>query len=129
MTTGIMESVGLAAITEILERSGLMYLSEIWHIELRKNPRRFFNANGTFQKLQKRYLIQKLNLVPVNPRIYVAIIDMIMIWRMSPPTWKNREKPDAMIYTWRDFVTQIINLVISRHHLATKIIIVNDPCN
>ena len=55
-------------------------------IELRKNPRRFFNGNGTFQKLQKRCLIQKLNLVPVNPRIYVAIIDMIMIWRMSPPT-------------------------------------------
>ena len=69
------------------------------NIELRKNPRRFFNANGTFQKLQKRYLIQKLNLVPVNPRIYVAIIDMIMIWRMSPPTRKNREKADAMIYT------------------------------
>ena len=70
-------------------------------IELRKNPRRFFNANGTFQKLQKRCLIQKLNLVPVNPRIYVAIIDMIMIMitNMCTPTRKNREKPDAMVYT------------------------------
>ena len=70
-------------------------------IELRKNPRPFFNANGAFQKLQKRYLIQKLNLVPVNPRIYVAIIDMIMIMimNMCTPTRKNREKPDAMVYT------------------------------
>ena len=29
-----MESVGLAAITEILERSGLMYLSEIWRYRI-----------------------------------------------------------------------------------------------
>ena len=30
LTTDIMESVGLAAIIEVVERSALMYLSEIW---------------------------------------------------------------------------------------------------
>ena len=88
-----------------------------------------FNGNCTFQKLQKSKLIQKRNLVPVDPSVYVAIVDMGMICRMSTPTWKDWEKADATVYTWGSFVTKIINLVISRHQLATKIIMVIDPNN
>ena len=58
-----MESVRLAAITEIVERSGLMYLSEIWQYRITEESSSVFNANGTFQKLRKSYLIQKLHLV------------------------------------------------------------------
>ena len=67
--------------------------------------------------------------MPVDPRIYVALVDMGMIWRMSTPTREDREKADATVYTWGDLVTKSINLVISRHQLATKIIMVNDPYN
>ena len=48
---------------------------------------------------------------------------------MPALTREDRKKADAKVYTWGDFVTKIINLVISRHQLATKIIIVNDPYN
>ena len=36
----------------------------------------------------------------VDPRAYVAIIDIGMIWRMSTPTREGREKADATVYTW-----------------------------
>ena len=65
----------------------------------------------------------------VDTRVYVATVDMGMIWRMSTPTREDREKADATVHPWGDFVTKIINLVISRHQLATKIIMVNDPYN
>ena len=52
-----------------------------------------------------------------------------MIWQMSTPTREDWEKDDATVYTWGDFVTKIINLVISRHQLDMKIIMVNDPYN
>ena len=54
---------------------------------------------------------------------------MGMIWRMSSPTREDREKADATVYTWGDFITKIINLVIARHQLATKVIMVNNPYN
>ena len=54
---------------------------------------------------------------------------MGMIWRMSTPTREDREKLDASVYTWGDFIRKIINVAISRHLQATKIIMVNDPYN
>ena len=67
--------------------------------------------------------------MPVDPRVYVAIVDMGMIWQMSTPTQEDLQKVDATLYTWGNFVIKIINLVISRHLLTTKIIMVNDPYN
>ena len=69
-----------------------------YNIELGKKS--VFKGNGTFQKVQKSKLIQKLNLVPVDPRVYVAIVDMGMIWQISTPTREDREKTDATIYIW-----------------------------
>ena len=48
---------------------------------------------------------------------------------MSTTTREDREKAGATVYIWGDFVNKIINLVISRHQLATKIIMVNDHYN
>ena len=54
---------------------------------------------------------------------------MGIIWRMSTPTREDQEEADTTVYTWRDFVTKIISLVISRHQLTMKIIMVNNPYN
>ena len=122
-----MESVGLAATLEIVEKSGLVNISEILQYRITEEFLSIFKANGTFQKEQKSKLIQNLNLVPVDARVYVVIVDMGMIWRRSTPTQLDRQKADATVYTWEDFITKVINLVFSRHQLATKIIMVNDP--
>ena len=106
-----------------------MNLSEILQYWITEKFLLVFKANGTFQNVQKNKLIQKLNLLPVDPRVYVAIVDMGMIWQISTPTREDQEKTDATIYIWGDFVTKIINLVISRHELVTKIIMVDDPYN
>ena len=63
-----------------------MNLSEILQYQIMEQSLSVFNGNGTFQKIQKSKLIQKLDLVPVDPRVYVAIVDMGMIWRMPNPT-------------------------------------------
>ena len=54
---------------------------------------------------------------------------MAMIWQMSTPTRKDRKKAHATIYTWEDFVTKIINVIIPRHQLVTKNIMVKYPYN
>ena len=119
MTTSIMKRLGLAAIMETVEKGELVNLSEILQYRIREKSLSVFKANGTFQKVPKSKLIQKLNLVPVDPRVYVAIVDMGMIWQIFTPTREDREKTDATIYICEDFVTKIINLVIFRHELAT----------
>ena len=63
-----------------------MNLSEILQHQIMEEFLSVFNGNGTFRKIQKSKLVQKLNLVPVDPRVYVAIVDMGMIWRMPNPT-------------------------------------------
>ena len=79
VTAGIMERAGLAAIIETVEKGGLVNLSEILQYRITKESLLVFNANGTFQKVRKSKLIQKLNFVPVDPRVSVAIVEMVMI--------------------------------------------------
>ena len=67
--------------------------------------------------------------MPVDPRVYIAIVDMRIIWQMSTPTGEDQEKPDAKVYTWRDFATKIISLIVSIYQIATKIIMVNNIYN
>ena len=81
-----MERLGLAAIMETVEKGGLVNLSEILQYRIREKSLSGFKANGTFQKVQKSKLIQKLNFMTVDPRAYVAIVDIGMIWQISTPT-------------------------------------------
>ena len=123
MTEDIIDSVGLATIREIAENKGFVNLSEILQYWIMEEPLLVFNANGNFQKVQKSKLIQKLNFVSVDARVYAAIVDMGMIYsypRRSRKTWCYNLHLGG-------FVTKIINFVISRHQLATKLIMVNDP--
>ena len=91
---------------------GLIEILQCWIMEEFVSV---FNANDTFPKVQKSKLIQKRNLVLVDPKVYVAIVDMGMIWWMSTPAREGQEKADPMVYTCAHFVTKIINLVIYRH--------------
>ena len=107
-----MESVVLASIIEIVEKN--ITISNQGRILIR------FIADGTFQNVQRSKPIQKLDLVPVYPRVYVATVDMGMIWLVPTPTREDQEKADATACTQRYFATKIINLDISRHQLAAK---------
>ena len=80
MTTGIIESVGLATINEIAENKGHANLSEKLQYRITEESLLIFNANGNFQKVQKSKLIQKLNFVSVDARAYIAIADMGTIY-------------------------------------------------
>ena len=122
-----MESQGLASIIEIVEKSGLVDLNEIMKHRITEESLPIFNANGTFRKVQKSKLLEKLNFQPIQLDEYVALIDMGMIWRMATPTVEDREKADGTVYTWGDYVSKIINLITSRHPDAIKLILVNDP--
>ena len=94
------ERVGLAVIIETAEKSGLVNLSEILQYWIAEESLSVFNANGTFRKVQKSKLIQKLSLLPVDPRLYVAIVDMGMIRWMSTANGEDREKANATFYSW-----------------------------
>ena len=124
----VMESQGLASIIEIVEKSGLVDLNEIMKHRITEESLSIFNANGTF-RVQKSKLLEKFNLQPIQLDEYVALIDMGMIWRMATPTVEDREKADGTVYTWGDYVSKIINLIISRHPDAIKLVLVNDPYN
>ena len=91
VTSGIMESVGMTAIIEIVKKSGLVTLSKKLQYRITLSV---FNANGTFWKVQNSKLIQKLKRVLVVPRVYVAIIDLGTLSRMATPTQEDHEKSD-----------------------------------
>ena len=44
-----------------------------------------------------------------------------------PTVGEDREKADVTLDTWGDYVSKIINHIISRHPDAIKLILVNDP--
>ena len=48
-----MESVGLPAIIEVVEKSGLVNVTEILQYWIKEESLSFFNANGTFRKGKK----------------------------------------------------------------------------
>ena len=86
------------------------------------------NYNGTYRKTQKSQLLQKLCLQSVNlQEPYTALIDMGMVWRMATPTSEDRQKPDSTQYTWSDYVSKVVNIILARHVRADRIICVNDP--
>ena len=68
---GIMESVGLAAIIQVVEKSGLIDLVEVLQYRITEESLSVFNANGSFRKVQKSKLIQKLKLLPINSELYI----------------------------------------------------------
>ena len=88
-----------------------------------------FNANGTFGKVQKSKLVRKT--IPCTCRSKGICSNR---WHgnnlanvYSYP--RRLRKSWCYGFTWEDFVTTIISLIISRHQLATKIIMVNDLYN
>ena len=60
------------------------------------------------------------------PSTYTAIIDMGLIWRLSSASKEDREKTDGTKFTWGDFAEKLIQLMLSRHGNAERIICVNN---
>ena len=51
---------------------------------------------------------------------------MGLIWRLATPTSEDKEKQDNATYTWGNYVGKLVEVVISRHKKAKRIICVND---
>ena len=77
-----------------------MNLSEILQYQITAESLSVFNESGSFSKVQKSKLIQRLNLVSLDPRVYLAIVGTGMIWQMPTPTQEDQEKVDTMVYAW-----------------------------
>ena len=69
------------------------------------------------------------HLVPIKISAYVVIVDMGIIWQMFTLAREDREKADITVYTCGNFVIKIIHLIISRHQLVRKMIMVSNPYN
>ena len=95
---GEMERGALAAIVDLVEISNLVDLTQIMKHRITAECLPIFNANGTFRKVQKSNLLEKLSLNPVNaPRLYTALVDMGLIWHLATPIPEDREKLDGRV--------------------------------
>ena len=57
------------------------------------------------------------------------MVDPGMMWPFATPTAEDRDKGDGFPYTWDDYTSKIVSLILARHADATTIICVNDPYN
>ena len=125
---GEMERGALAAIVDLVEISNLVDLTQIMKHRITAECLPIFNVNGTFRKVQKSKLLEKLSLDPVNaPQFYTALVDVGLIWHLATPTPEDREKRDGTVFTWGDYIDTVICIVLNRHADAQCIIWVNDP--
>ena len=122
-----MERQALACVVNLAEESGGVHLEDILQYRVTEECLSLFNSNGTMRKTQKSKLLRTMSLVPVPaPRIYIAIVDMGLLWRLAIPSIEDREKPDGSIYTWFDYGEKMLSLLMARHRKACQIICVND---
>ena len=95
-----MESRALASVVNLVDVSGLL-LPELMKHRVSEQCLTLFNANGTFRKIQKSKLLQKLALQPLDVNSYVALVDMGMMWHLASPTAEERVKSDGSPHTCR----------------------------
>ena len=81
-------------------------------------------------KTVKGKLLELFNLNPITeePKDYVSIVDMGLIWRLATPTSEDREsrKRNGSEYCWSDYLDKLCAIIYSRHANACLIILVND---
>ena len=122
-----MERSALSAVVELVEISGGFELEDVLQHRVTEECLSIYNVNGTLRKTQKSKLMEAMTLndkpEPVN---YTAVIDMGLIWRLASPTTEDRQKPDGTTYTWGDYAQKLVELVITRHKKAVRIICIND---
>ena len=58
---------------------------------------------------------------------YIALIDMIMIWRVATPSAKDRQTQYDTSYKRLDYIQQLISIILGRHSKAEQTNCVNDP--
>ena len=95
-----MERQVLLCVVNLVEENGGVDLEEILQHRVTEECLSLCNSNGTMRKTQKSKLVRIMNLVPSPaPRMYIAIVDMGLLWRLAIPSTEDREKPDGSIYT------------------------------
>ena len=125
-----MERQALACIVNLVEESGGVDLEEILQHRVTEECLSLFNSNGTMRKTQKSKLVGIMNMVPAPvPQMYVAVVDMGLLWRLATPSTEDREKSDGSIYTWLDYGEKLLSLLMARHKQACQIICINDQYN
>ena len=127
MKQGEMESRALASVVNLVDVGGLLSLPELMKHRISEDCLTLFNANGTFRKIQKSELLQKLTMQLLDVNSYTALVDMGMIWCLASPTAEERVKSDGSPYTWGDYTEKIVSILVARHVGATTIICINDP--
>ncbi len=131
MKVAQMERSGLAALLELVERSGIIQLELALQGRVTEECLSLYNVDGSMRKTAKSKLLEMFTLVDQvaeNPRDHVSLVDMGMIWRLATPTPEDREarKRDGSEYCWSDYLYKICAIIISRHIDAQLIILVND---
>ena len=81
-----------------------------------------FNVNGTMRKTQKSKLVDALNMEVINP----APKEYIHCRRLSTPSLEDRERSDGTSFTWKDYASNVFDVILSRHRYASQILLVND---
>ena len=103
-----MEQSALKAVINLVEVSELVNLPELLEHRVIEECVALFNSNGTYRKMQKSELMQKLSLQPVDlQEPYIALVDMGMIWRMATPTAEDWQTQDGNPYKWSDYVQKV----------------------
>eukprot|EP00112_Aurelia_sp_Birch-Aquarium-sp1_P024471 Seg7765.2 transcript_id=Seg7765.2/GoldUCD/mRNA.D3Y31 product="hypothetical protein" protein_id=Seg7765.2/GoldUCD/D3Y31 len=87
-----------------------------------------FNINGTMRKAVKAKLCECFTFKEAkashSPKI--ALVDMGLLWRLAMPSKEDREKVYGSAFTWGDYASKLLDMVIQRHPHASSYHLVND---
>ena len=88
-----MERMGLAALIELVEGSGMIQLESALEGRVTEECLSLYNVDGSMQKTAKSKLLELFNLDPIAeiPLGHVSLADMGLIWRLAIPTPQDRE--------------------------------------
>ena len=116
----------LVGTIDLFIKSDQEFGKTIFEHRITENLLFIFNSNGTITKCQKSKILQKIHLKSVSYSEYIAIVDMGLLWRLPAPFSADREKGEGTVYTWKDYVGKVFEIILTRHPSASMIITVNN---
>ena len=75
----------------------------------------------------KSKLVDKISMVIIDMNECIDNIDMGLIWCLASPTVEDLEHTGDIDFTWREYASKILCLIIGRQLKASTIALVNDP--
>jgi hypothetical protein len=92
-----MENRALASVVNLVG-SIIISLSDIMKHCITEESLPLFTGEGTFRKMQKSKIVEKLIQQPIEITSYIAPVDMGMIWQLASQTVDDHEKNDGSVY-------------------------------